>query len=170
MGPWDAFTQGFGNAFAQAYETKNRKKMMEQEQANRLALLQAQSRLENEALTPEMKLMRMYQQNPQGFSAYRQALDPGFATDQTYKLGMLGVQQGQLGTEQAYKKWLMSNPPKSDAPSQQRNFQFLMGLPGMTQEKALQMVFRPDLMQQFLSTLGANQSGTGGGGFIQGSE
>lgn len=170
MGPWDAFTQGFGNAFAQAYETKNRKKMMEQEQANRLALLQAQSRLENEALTPEMKLMRMYQQNPQGFSAYRQALDPSLATDQAYKLGMLGVHQGQLGLEKDYKTWQMNNPPKRDLPPQQRNFQFLMSLPGMTQEKALQMVFRPDLMQQFLSTLGSSPSGTGSGGFTQGSE
>lgn len=169
MGPWDAFTQGFGNAFAQAYETKNRKKMMEQEQANRLALLQAQSRLENEALTPEMKLMRMYQQNPGGFSAYRQALDPGLATDQTYKLGMLGVQQGQLGLDQK-KLDILSRKNPEGITNQQKNFQFLMNIPGMTQEKALQMVFRPDLMQQFLSTLGANQSGTGGGGFNQGSE
>jgi len=152
MGPWDAFTQGFGNSFGQALDARNKKKMMAQEQEQLMARLQEQSRLEAQTPTPEMKLMQMYQRNPQGFADFRRSLDPGFATDQAYKMGQLGVAQGNLNLDQQKQQWLMTQPKSQEPTPVMKNYEFLIKS-GVDKDKALELLFKPDMMAQVIEAL-----------------
>lgn len=170
--------ENFGNAIAQGIysiaDAKQKKKDMESEYAQRLKLLQEQQRLEAEAPTAEMKLMRMYQQNPQQFQQFRQAMDPLGPQELALRQGQLGLQQQQFqhnAANQNYANqmdyWKAQRQNWQDQygtgspTNRQRDFQFLMQMPGMTQEKALQYLYRPDLMSQMMMMGG--MGGIGGG-------
>lgn len=155
MGPWDAFTQGFAQSFGSAVDDRRRKQMMQQEQMNRMEQLRLQSQLENEQLTPEMKLVRLYQQNPQAFSSFRQAQDPGFSTDQAYKVAQIQhlANQGALananfGLDKTKLDWQMNQPKSLDPTNDMKNFQFLSGLKDekgkalYSKEELLKMLFQ----------------------------
>lgn len=167
MDPYLAIGQSIAGGIEKWKDRRYQQKMMEDEYAQRLRLLNEKQRLEDEAPTAEMKLLRMFQANPQAFTQFRQALDP---------LGMqeLALRQQQFqqqaqnqnyGNQMEYWKAQRQNWQDQygtgSPTSRQRDFQFLMQMPGMTQEKALQYLFRPDLMSQMMMMGG--MGGIGGG-------
>lgn len=155
---YERFGENIARGLYSIADAKDKKRTMEEEYAQRMKLIQEQSRLQDQELTPEQKLMRMYQGNPQGFTQFRQALDPNAPAEMELKRGALGIQQGNLDLDRQYKNYQMNN----QSTARQRDLQFLMQLPGMTQEKALQYLFRPDMMQQFMQGMmggGAPQTG-----------
>ena len=164
MDPWLAVGQSIASGITQGVERRDRKKMMEQEYAQRLRLMQEQQRLENAAPTPEMKLMGIYQQNPQSFQQFRMAMDPMAPQEMALKQAQFGLQQQNLGLERDKFNWTKeTKAPGAGPTSQMQNFQFLMKLPGMTQEKALQYLYRPDLISQMMM-MGGMGGMFGGGG------
>ncbi len=158
--------ENFGNAIAEgiyAISGRRRKQQdMEDEYEQRLKLLQEQSRLQDLELTPEQKLMRMYQGDPQNFQQFRMAMDPMAQQEFGLKQGQLANQQRGTDLESQKLNWMMKGGGMTP-PSQQQNFQWLMQLPGMTQEKALQFLFRPDLLSQFMQGMGVMGGSQPGG-------
>lgn len=174
MDPYAFIGQSIAEGFYRGQERRDKKKQMEDEYAQRLKLLQEQQRLEAEAPTAEMKLMRMYQQDPQQFQQFRQAMDPLGPQELALRQGQLGLQRQQFqqqaqnqnyGNQMEYWKAQRQNWQDQygtgSPTNRQRDFQFLMQMPGMTQEKALQYLFRPDLMSQMMMMGG--MGGIGGG-------
>lgn len=146
-GPWEGFTQGFTNIFGQILDQKQRQKMMQMENQNRISQIQLASQLQDQELTPEMKLLKVYQQNPEILSNYRKALDPGFETDQMYKKGMLGVQQQNIGLEQQKLNILGQKDSSTDL---MRNIQYLQKiLPGKKPEELLDILIKSKTPKKF---------------------
>lgn len=117
--PLEAFSDAFSSAFTGGLDRRQRQMMLEQELAARSQLAQQQAGLENNALTPELKLFNLWRQNPTAVRGFKEALD--------------------------------TNPTMP--PAQVQTFQYLMQQPGMTQEKAMQLAFRPDLMSQMMGAM-----------------
>lgn len=130
--PLEAFSEAFNQSMGR-----------ERELSNKMKMLKYQSTLEAQQPTPEMRLFDLFKTDPETFKSYMRAKDP---LDAFYKQGMLNYYMGNLGVEKDKLKLLEQGTGK------QRDYGFLMGLPGMTQEKALQFLYRPDFMQQLMSS------------------
>lgn len=130
--PLEAFSEAFNQSMGR-----------ERELSNKMKMLKYQSTLEAQQPSPEMRLFDLFKSDPETFKSYMRAKDP---LDAFYKQGMLNYYMGNLGVEKDKLKLLEQGTGK------QRDYGFLMGLPGMTQEKALQFLYRPDLMQQLLGS------------------
>lgn len=131
--PFEAFSDAFNQSMGR-----------ERELANKMKMLKYQSNLETQQPTAEMRLFELFKTDPENFKAYMRAKDP---LDAFYKQGMLNYYMGNLGLEREKMKYMMDQ-----GTNKQRDYNFLMQQPGMTQEKALQLLFRPDLMQQLLGS------------------
>lgn len=162
MANWGAFSQGFSSGFNRMLDQKEKKKAIEQELKNKMALMGYGAQLENQALIPEQKLLQTFQSNPELFQQYQTSKDPFKQQELGLQGRGLDIRQQEANTEAAYKKFIQSSGGgASGAGPKQRDFQFLMSLPGMTQEQALKYLFRPDMMSQLMGSglFGAPQSG-----------
>ncbi len=176
MDPWALFGQQMAEGFYKGKEARDRQKLLQQEALQRMALAKYSSELEAQAPTAEMKLMNLYNQNPQAFgstmSGMKMAMDPMAQQEMALKQQAMGNQNYQ----QQLDYWKLKYGPQynsyyglSEPTSQQRNYDWLMRTPGMNQEKALQLLFRPDLMSQVMGAImGPSLPGTGGGVAPQG--
>lgn len=141
-GPWDGFAAGFGNAFAQALDNRQRQKMLQMEQANKLAQIAYSAQLENQQLTPEQKLYKDFQSNPEFYLNYMKAKDPSFEADQMYKKGMLRIQQGNLAIDQEKLNILKQKPtvPETDL---MKNIKYLQSvIPGKSPKELLDILLQ----------------------------
>lgn len=167
MDPYAFIGQSLADGFYRGQERRDKKKTIEEEYAQRMRMLQEQHRLEAAAPTAEMKNMEMFNANPDRYMAFRKAMDPMAGPEMALKQAQwnaqFGLQQQNAADERAYRQWQMQKPQITPM---QQNFQFLMGMPGMTQEKALQYLMRPDMMTQFMGAMmggGGAPGGAGGG-------
>lgn len=123
--------EAFLNSYNRSNDERMKKKTMEEELAQKQQLMREQAALEDQALTPELKLFRLMKQNPNEFRAFMEAKN----AMSPYQEAMLGIQRGQLGI-QSQRAGAENMTP------QQRNFNFLdRAFPGMPDEQKLQILF-----------------------------
>jgi len=152
MANWGAFSEGFNSGFTQAEDRKQKEKQLQQEQLYRLAALKYQQMLDAQTPTPEMKnaMGFGFGTTQEGLQKYRQALDPNAQAEMALK--------NQMGALENWKaRYGMWKDQYGATTGRQKDFQYLMSLPGMSQEKALQYLFRPDMMTQFINSGGWGQ-------------
>lgn len=158
MANWGAFSEGFNSVFIPGFQgvmqNNNAKKTKEEELRDKLLLLEYQSNLENQSLTPIEKQMQRfgYELSPKGFDQYNQATNP-------FRLQELKLQQMEQSMKVPYYKALTSSAlqPKSELGQQLTD---LMKA-GLTQEQALQMIEK--LKKQTFNPFGFGGAPTPGG-------
>ncbi len=164
MDPYAFIGQSIADGFYRGQERRDKKNQMQQDYEQRLKLLQEQQRLENEAPTNEMKLMRMYQQNPEAFQGFRMAMDPMAPQEMALKQAQLGLQQQQFGLNQqstaseiAYRNsQAEALKNKGGLPNRVQEAQWWAtqinpqtGKP-YTYQEIQQFLYRPDIMSQMM--------------------
>lgn len=172
MANWGAFSQGFASTFNPIFtgkmQAKQDQKTREQELQAKLAQMMFGAQLENQALTPEQKLLQTYQSNPDLFNQFQTARDPFKQQELGLQGRGLDIRQQEANTESAYKKFLQETKNPQLGTTRQKDYQFLMAIPGMTSEQALKLLFRPDILSQFGSLFNAQNGSQAGGGFVNG--
>jgi len=118
--------EAFLNSYNRSYDKRAKKTTMEQELAQKRMLMQEQAGLENQSLSAEEKLFRLYAQNPEAYGKFKEASN-SFLTP--YQQGMLGIQGGQLKLQGA-------KLGQESVTSQQKNYEFLRKQ-GVPHEEAL---------------------------------
>ncbi len=172
MDPWSLVGQGIAEGFYRGQDRRDKKKALEEEYAQRMNVIREQQRLQNEAPTSEEKLLTAYQNNPDLFRNFQMAQNPFARERLDLDRAQFGLSQQQFNqqaqnqnysNQMDYWKGLRQNwqDQHGFGSNRQRDFQFLMQMPGMTRDQALQYLFRPDLMTQMFMGGGFGAPGAG---------
>ena len=124
MDPWSQVGNSIAQGFYIGQERRDKKKMLEEEYAQRLKILQQQAKLDAAQPTNEIKLAEWASKYPEQFGNLRKAMDPYGAQELALKDKQLQLQGQNYQSEAAYRNAQIANMGKADAPSRVREAQY----------------------------------------------
>lgn len=136
----DAFTQGMNivrDSQAKRGELESQEKMLQLKNAEQERMMRLRFQLQDQAMTPELKMHQLFVQDPQNFSEYMKARNPYGMDESMYKQAMLGLANQRFKLDEKIRT---DPPPQPVQPSNlQKEIEFLMKQ-GMTLDQALEQL------------------------------